>query len=113
MFQHEAGASTNYISRNQALKKLQMTLKDFRWEIALQMCPVFFNPNYFRRICIIKGIYPHEPRHQKKVNKGSTETKTWYYQKDILFLQHEPILNKFREYKASWRLDITLIQYFH
>lgn len=82
---HEAGASTNYISRNQALKKLQMTLKDFR------------------RICIIKGIYPHEPRHQKKVNKGSTETKTWYYQKDILFLQHEPILNKFREYKIFMR----------
>jgi len=32
----ESGAATNYISRNQALKKLQLTLADFRYE-ALSM----------------------------------------------------------------------------
>jgi pescadillo protein len=55
----------------------------------------------FRRLCILKGIHPHEPLHKKKVNKGSTENKTFYYVKDINFLSTEPIINKFREYKVS------------
>uniref|UniRef100_A0A1I7X4J9 Pescadillo homolog n=3 Tax=Heterorhabditis TaxID=37861 RepID=A0A1I7X4J9_HETBA len=79
---YEAGAAVNYISRRQALKKLQLSLKDFR------------------RLCILKGIYPHEPAHKKQVNKGSTENRVWYYRKDINFLAHEPIINKFREYKV-------------
>ena len=53
-----------------------------------------------RRLCILKGIYPHEPRHKKKVNKGSTAARTFYLLKDIKFLLHEPIVNKFREYKV-------------
>ncbi|XGW15424.1 hypothetical protein V3C99_001138 [Haemonchus contortus] len=82
---HEAGAAVNYISRREALKKLQLSLKDFR------------------RLCILKGIYPHEPAHKKKVNKGSTENRVWYYRKDINFLAHEPIINKFRDYKVFLR----------
>ncbi|CAJ0597661.1 unnamed protein product [Cylicocyclus nassatus] len=82
---HEAGAAVNYISRREALKKLQLSLKDFR------------------RLCILKGIYPHEPAHKKKVNKGSTENRVWYYRKDINFLAHEPIINKFREHKVFLR----------
>ena len=31
LLQGERGAATNYISRNQALKKLQVSLPDFRW----------------------------------------------------------------------------------
>lgn len=54
-----------------------------------------------RRLCILKGIYPHEPKHKKKVNKGSTAPRTFYLLKDIKFLLHEPIVNKFREYKVS------------
>jgi len=90
-----SGAATAYLSRNQALKKLQLRLADFR------------------RICILKGIYPHEPRHAKKAGgaTGSTAPKTYYYAKDINFLLHEPIVNKFREYKVKtcshWMLCVA------
>jgi pescadillo protein len=46
------------------------------------------------------GIYPREPRNKKKVSKGSTAATTFYYTKDIQYLLHEPLLNKFREHKA-------------
>nr|XP_056715291.1 pescadillo homolog [Euleptes europaea] len=82
---YERGSATNYITRNKARKKLQLNLADFR------------------RLCILKGIYPHEPKHKKKVNKGSTAARTFYLLKDIKFLFHEPIVNKFREYKVFVR----------
>lgn len=81
----ERGSATNYITRNKARKKLQLSLPDFR------------------RLCILKGIYPHEPKHKKKVNKGSTAPRTFYLLKDIRFLLHEPIVGKFREYKIFVR----------
>jgi len=81
----ESGAATNYINRNQAIKKLQLSLPDFR------------------RLCILKGIYPREPKNRKKVNKGSTAYRTYYYVKDIQYLAHEPVLNKFRELKVFMR----------
>ena len=34
------------------------------------------------------------------MNKGSTAARTFYLLKDIKFLLHEPIVNKFREYKV-------------
>ncbi|XP_063478800.1 pescadillo homolog isoform X5 [Symphalangus syndactylus] len=82
---YERGSATNYITRNKARKKLQLSLADFR------------------RLCILKGIYPHEPKHKKKVNKGSTAARTFYLIKDIRFLLHEPIVSKFREYKVFVR----------
>lgn len=82
---YERGSATNYITRNKARKKLQLSLADFR------------------RLCILKGIYPHEPKHKKKVNKGSTAARTFYLIKDIRFLLHEPIVHKFREYKVFVR----------
>ncbi|KAI8851573.1 Pescadillo N-terminus-domain-containing protein [Chytridium lagenaria] len=81
----EKGAASNYITRTQAIRKLQLGLADFR------------------RICILKGIYPHEPKNKKKVGKGSTAPRTYYFKKDIQFLLHEPILQKFREIKAHQR----------
>jgi pescadillo protein len=48
----------------------------------------------------LKGIYPREPKNKKKANKGSTAPSTFYYVKDIKYLLHEPLLIKFREYKA-------------
>ncbi|KAM8961605.1 pescadillo homolog isoform 2-T2 [Pelodytes ibericus] len=81
----ERGSATNYITRNKARKKLQLSLPDFR------------------RLCILKGVYPHEPKHKKKVNKGSTAPRTFYLLKDIKFLLHEPIVGKFREYKVFVR----------
>uniref|UniRef100_W5K0Y2 Pescadillo homolog n=1 Tax=Astyanax mexicanus TaxID=7994 RepID=W5K0Y2_ASTMX len=82
---YESGSATNYISRNKARKKLCLSLADFR------------------RLCILKGVYPHEPKHKKKVNKGSTAQRTFYLLKDIRFLLHEPIVGKFREYKIFVR----------
>lgn len=76
------GNAKNYISRTQAIRKLQISLADFR------------------RLCIFKGIYPREPRNKRKANKGSTKQNTFYYFKDIQYLLHEPILNKFREHKS-------------
>jgi len=78
----QEGAAKTYITRNRALKLLQLTLADFR------------------RLCILKGVYPREPKSKKKANKGSTANATFYYTKDIRFLLHEPVLRTFREQKA-------------
>ena len=77
----ERGSATNYITRTQAVKKLQLTLPDFR------------------KICILKGIYPHEPKKKRKLAKGSSAPKTFYYVKDIQYLAHEPLLQKFADTK--------------
>ncbi|GAO19755.1 uncharacterized protein UV8b_02800 [Ustilaginoidea virens] len=78
----QAGAAKNYVTRNQALRKLQISLPDFR------------------QLCIWKGIYPREPRSRKKVSKSSTASTTFYYAKDIQYLLHEPLVQKFRDQKA-------------
>ena len=76
------GQAKNFITRTQAVRKLQITLPDFR------------------KLCIWKGIYPREPRNKKKASKSSTASTTFYYTKDIQYLLHEPLLKKFREQKA-------------
>lgn len=78
----KSGNAKNFITRNRALRKLQVSLADFR------------------RLCIFKGIYPREPKNKKKANKGSTAPTTFYYGKDIQYLMHEPVLAKFREHKT-------------
>ncbi|KAJ5408987.1 hypothetical protein N7509_002870 [Penicillium cosmopolitanum] len=77
-----SGQAKNYITRTQAVRKLQISLPDFR------------------RLCIFKGIYPREPRNKKKASKTATPNTTFYYTKDIQYLLHEPLLNKFRDQKA-------------
>lgn len=52
------------------------------------------------RLCILKGIYPVEPKHKKVVNHGSSGNKTYYLLKDIQFLSHEPIIWKFWDLKV-------------
>ncbi|KAI9770348.1 MAG: mRNA-binding ribosome synthesis protein nop7 [Geoglossum umbratile] len=77
-----SGQAKNFITRTQAVRKLQISLPDFR------------------RLCIFKGIYPREPRNKKKASKSSTASTTFYYTKDIQYLLHEPVLRKFREHKT-------------
>ncbi|KAG6716059.1 hypothetical protein I3842_04G028500 [Carya illinoinensis] len=71
------GNAARYITRSQAVKHLQVTLP------------------LFRRLCILKGIFPREPK--KKV-KGNHHT--YYHVKDVAFLQHEPLLEIFRDKRA-------------
>jgi pescadillo protein len=78
----QAGQAKNYITRTQAVKKLQLSLPDFR------------------KLCIWKGIYPREPRSRKKVSRSATASTTFYYTKDIQYLLHEPLLQKFRDQKV-------------
>lgn len=77
-----AGAAKNYVTRNQAIRKLQISLPDFR------------------KLCIWKGIYPREPRSKKKVSKSATASTTFYFARDIQYLLHEPLLARFRDQKA-------------
>ncbi|GJQ83337.1 hypothetical protein Trydic_g18122 [Trypoxylus dichotomus] len=78
---YSTGEGAQFLSRGAALKKLQLSLNDFR------------------RLCIIKGVYPREPRNRKRAQKGTPGIKTLYHIKDIQFLMHEPIIWKLREYK--------------
>lgn len=69
------------MTRKAALKKLQLSLNDFR------------------KLCILKGIYPREPRNRKRAQKGKAGIRTLYHVKDIQFLLHEPIIWRLRDYK--------------
>ncbi|KAI8434784.1 hypothetical protein MSG28_003297 [Choristoneura fumiferana] len=79
---YASGEGAQFMTRKAALKKLQLSLKDFR------------------RICILKGIYPREPRNRKRAQKGAGGIKTLYHTKDIRFLLHEPIIWKIRDLKV-------------
>ncbi|KAA0185146.1 Pescadillo protein [Fasciolopsis buskii] len=72
------GIATAFMSQKQAMRKLQLNL-----------------PN-FRRLCILKGIYPVEPSNLKKAGRGNSQPKVYYNTKDIAFLAHEPLMEKFR-----------------
>jgi hypothetical protein len=57
------GNAANFVTRKQAIKKLQVSLQQFR------------------KLCIIHGIYPRDPR-----NSPKGKDKTYFYMKGLLFL---------------------------
>ncbi|KAJ0966309.1 hypothetical protein J5N97_027447 [Dioscorea zingiberensis] len=71
------GNAAKYITRTKAVHYLQISLSSFR------------------KLCILKGIFPREPK--KKVEGNH---KTYYHMKDIAFLAHDPLIEKFREIRA-------------
>ena len=42
-----------------------------------------------------------EPKNKRKANRGRLANKTYYFAKDIRFLTHEPIIEKFRNMKVK------------
>jgi len=82
IFQYESGEGARYMTRKAALRKLQLTLRDFR------------------TLCIIKGIYPREPKRRRRAQHGKTGIQTLYLKKDIQFLAHEPLIWKLRQKKV-------------
>ena len=67
--------AANYVTKGKAMRRLHLKAKQFH------------------RLCILKGIFPREP-------KKKTSNKTFYHLKDIRFLEHEKLLDKFREIDA-------------
>lgn len=76
---NHAGLDATFIGRSRCLKLLQITLKDFR------------------RLCILKGIYPREPVGRVP---GKKKGQAFYHIKDIRAIAHEPVLQKFRDFQA-------------
>ena len=74
----EQGPCTHYITRAHALKKLQVSLADFR------------------RMCILKGVYPRQPQ---RMLKGAD--KSYYHIKDINYLARDPIKDSMYEKQAA------------
>jgi pescadillo len=73
----KSGNAKAFISRAKALKKMQLDLPEFR------------------RLCIIKGIHPRDPK--KKPDGASV---TYYLRKDIDFLMHERLVDTVRASKT-------------
>lgn len=73
----QKGEQSQYKTRSNAIRDLQVSLQDFR------------------RLCILKGVYPREPRKKFKGND-----KTYFHTKDLKILQHDQLLTKFRDVKA-------------
>ena len=63
------GEGSQYLTRSNAIRRLQLPLQDFR------------------RLCILKGIYPREPK-----NKLKGADKTYFHVKDLKILEYDTIL---------------------
>lgn len=70
------GEAAQYITKGRAMRRLHL------------------NTQQFHRLCILKGIYPRDPRKKKD------SSKTYYHAKDVKFLAHEQLLTKFQDIDA-------------
>ncbi|KAG8368155.1 hypothetical protein BUALT_Bualt15G0015600 [Buddleja alternifolia] len=71
------GNAAKYVTRSQAVKLLQVSL------------PVF------RKLCILKGVFPREPKKKVQGNHHS-----YYHLKDIMFLKYDPLVEELRDIRA-------------
>ncbi len=71
--------------------------------VKLQVLLGYFLLKLFRRICILKGIYPVEPKNKKKAGRGNSQPKVWFHAKDIAFLAREPLIETFRTLRIHQR----------
>ncbi|KAF2364312.1 Pescadillo [Trinorchestia longiramus] len=78
----EAGEAARFISRTRAIRKLQLGLQAFN------------------RVCIVKGIFPIEPKNRIKAQKGDSKYRPLYLKKDIRFLMHDPLITTIRQEEA-------------
>ena len=78
----KVGSNRSYMSRKRAIRKMKLT------------------GNEFRRLCILKGIYPAEPKNNQWIKNKIAQGKIYYKREDIHFLSHEPIIWKFWELKT-------------
>lgn len=80
------GQKQAYVTRAKAIRYLQLSPADFR------------------RVCILKGVYPQVPAQK---THGST---TYYYRKDIAFLSHDPIIAAIRGRHANDKKVLRLLR---
>jgi pescadillo protein len=71
-----------YITRSQAIRKLEVTL------------------NQFKYLCVINGIYPRVPGKSVK-----DKSKIYYHVRDIKYLKNGPVLSQLREAKIFNRKE--------
>jgi len=76
------GIATHFITRSKAISSLQISINDFR------------------RLCVLKGIYPRDPPGNSSFKAKGGRQRVYYHVKDVSFLQHEPLLDKFRQMKS-------------
>lgn len=72
------------------MRRLQLGQSNFRYIFPF----VYFS--WSSRMCILKGVYPVEPKNKKKAGRGNTQPRVWFNAKDIAFLSREPLIETFR-----------------
>ena len=82
----QEGAAVDYTLRNKAIDKLQLSVAEFR------------------RMCILKGIYPRDPpRVPRGLKVPKDQPLVFYYTKDVEFMKHEPMIDVIRKQKFMER----------
>ena len=76
------GITTHFVTRSKAISSLQVSINDFR------------------RLCVLKGIYPRDPPGNSSFKAKGGRQRVYYHVKDVAFLAHEPLLVKFRQMKT-------------